>query len=72
MSEIKIGDHIEVTGNTQDYILKDPSRIYRGEVIGKESGQLLVRLEEPVIVGGGQFREASVMEAHARIALAKN
>jgi hypothetical protein len=71
MPEINIGDNIEVTGDTQDYILNDPTRIYRGKVIGKDNGQLLMRLEEPVALGQGQLREASVHEAKARIVSAK-
>jgi hypothetical protein len=67
MREINIGDDIEVTGDTQDYILNDPTRIYRGKVIGKDNGQLLMRLEEPLVLGQGQLREASVHEAKARI-----
>ena len=67
MREIEIGDDVEVTGDTQDYILNDPARTYRGTVIGKDNGQLLLRLEEPVVLGPGQFREASVHEAKARI-----
>ncbi len=67
MAEIKIGDHIEVHGNTQDYILSDPIKVYRGKVMGKDNGQLLVHLEEPVTLGPGQIHEASVFENHARI-----
>lgn len=70
--EIEIGDRVEITGDTQDYILTDPDKAYRGTVIGKENGQLLVRLEEPVTRGPGQFGEASVHEARARIISAKD
>ncbi|HXH37760.1 MAG TPA: hypothetical protein VNN08_03955 [Thermoanaerobaculia bacterium] len=72
MPEIKIGDDIEVTGDTQDYILNDPTRTYRGKVIGKDAGQLLLRLEEPVVLGTGQLREASVQESHARVVTPKH
>ena len=68
MAKIKIGDSIEVTGDTQDYILNDPDKTYRGKVLGKDDdGQLLVRLDEPVVRGPGRFHEATVQEAHARL-----
>jgi hypothetical protein len=67
MVAIKIGDRIEVTGDTQDFILKDPKRVYTGEVIGKNEGQLLVRLDEPIGRGPGAFREVSVQEKNARL-----
>ncbi|MEA2338227.1 MAG: hypothetical protein QOE82_2234 [Thermoanaerobaculia bacterium] len=65
MAEIKIGDTIEVAGDTQDYILNDPDKTYRGTVLGKDNGQLLVRLDQPVVRGPGKFHEATVQEAHA-------
>lgn len=67
MAEINIGDHIEVRGNTQDYILSDPEKVYRGKVIGKENGQLLVHLDEPVRLDPGPIHEASVFEKHAKL-----
>jgi hypothetical protein len=67
MPEIKIGDRVEVCGNTQSYILTDPNKVYRGKVVGKGDGELLVRLDEPVIRGPGQFKEVSVPEREARL-----
>jgi hypothetical protein len=67
MVAIKIGDRIKITGDTQHFILKDPKRVYTGEVIGKYEGQLLVRLDEPVGHGPGAFREVSVSERNARL-----
>ncbi|HVF57921.1 MAG TPA: hypothetical protein VM934_17345 [Pyrinomonadaceae bacterium] len=67
MAEIKIGDKVEIPGDTQSYILVDPRKVYKGEVIGKdESGQLLVRLDKAVERGGGKFREVTVHEKGAR------
>ena len=66
MSEIKIGDRVEIRGNTQSYILTDPNLRYRGEVVGKGDGELLVRLDKPVVRGPGQFHEVSVPEREAR------
>lgn len=63
---IKIGDRVQVKGDTQDYILIDPSKSYRGEVIGKEQSQLLVRLDEPVTRGVNKFEHVSVPENRAR------
>jgi hypothetical protein len=71
MKTIEVGDAVEVQGNTQDYILTDPNKVYRGKVIGKDSGDLLVRLEEPVKRGPGEFREATVHETRARVASSK-
>ena len=67
MTEIKVGDSVEVPGNTQDYILKDPKKTYTGKVIGKDQGQLLVRLDEPVGRGPGAFHEVTVHETRARL-----
>lgn len=67
MRRIKIGDRVEIDGDTQTYILKDPKKVYTGEVIGKEEGQLLVRLDKPVATGTGAFREVSVPETSARL-----
>ena len=66
MPAIKIGDRVEVVGDTQDYILTDPKQIYTGEVIGKEEGQILVRLDQSVRRGSNQFREVMVPESRAR------
>ena len=66
-SEIKVGDRVEVLGDTQHFILKDPNRVYTGEVIGKSEGQLLVRLDEQIGQGPGAFREVSVPESNARL-----
>ena len=66
MREIAVGDDVEVKGDTQDYILSEPEKTYRGRVIGKESGQLLVRLDEAVVRGTGQIHETSVPEGRAR------
>lgn len=68
---IEVGDRVEFSGDTQDYILTEPDKIYRGKVIGKDNGQLLVRLEKPVTRGQGQFREASVLESRVRVAAKK-
>jgi hypothetical protein len=67
MSVINIGDRVEITGDTQNFIVKDPNRVYTGEVIGKYEGQLLVRLDEPIGQGAGAFREVSVQEKNARL-----
>jgi len=63
---IKIGDRVRVKGDTQDYILVDPSKTYSGEVIGREEGQLFVRLDEPVTRGVNKFEEVSVPEHRTR------
>lgn len=62
---IKIGDRVRVKGDTQDYILTDPSETYSGEVVGKEQSQLLVRLDEPVTRGVNKFESVSVPEHRA-------
>jgi hypothetical protein len=67
MVAIKIGDRVEITGDTQHFILKDPKRVYTGEVIGKYEGQLLIRLDEPIGHGPGAFRKVSVQESNARL-----
>lgn len=66
-----VGDVIEFPGDTQDFILVDPEKLYRGTVIGKENGVLLVRLDEPVVRGSMEFREASVFENRVRTVLHK-
>jgi hypothetical protein len=71
-SEIKVGDRVEVLGDTQHFILKDPNRVYRGEVIGKSEGQLLVRLDEHIGQGPGAFREVSVQDSNARLTRSRN
>jgi hypothetical protein len=68
MPEIKVGDRVKVRGNTQDYILVDPNKTHTGVVIGKGDGQLLIRLDQPVVRGPGQFAEVSVPEASAVLA----
>jgi hypothetical protein len=62
VAEIKIGDRVRVRGDTQHYILVDPEKTHTAEVIGKEEGQLLVRLDQPVTRGGIPFREVKVPE----------
>ena len=62
---IKVGDRVRVKGHTQDYILVDPDRTYSGKVIGKQEGQLFVRLDEPVTRGVNKFEEVSVPEERA-------
>lgn len=65
MREIRIGDRVHIKGDTQDYILVDPDKVYKGEVIGKDGGQLLVRLDEPVMRGTVEFPEVNVPETNA-------
>jgi hypothetical protein len=72
MSEINVGDRVEVQGDTQDYILTDPNKTYSGVVIGRDNGQLLVRLDKPVARGPGQFSEVSVLEKNVRPALSQH
>jgi hypothetical protein len=67
MREITIGDRVHIKGDTQDYILVDPDKIYKGEVIGNDGGQLLVKLDEPVMRGTVEFAEVSVPETNARL-----
>jgi len=67
MEQFRIGDRVEIKGDTQSYILIDPSRTYTGVVIGMGDGQLLVRLDEPVTRGPGQFQEVSVDANTARL-----
>ena len=67
MTEIKIGDRVSVKGDTQHYILVDPDRTYRGKVVGKDGGQLLVKLDRPVFRGSVEFHEVSVPEAKASL-----
>ena len=67
MSEIKVGDRVEIIGDTQNFIVKDPQRVYTGEVIGRYEGQLLVRLDDSIGKGPGAFREVSVQENNARL-----
>jgi hypothetical protein len=65
MREIRIGDRVHIKGDTQDYILVDPDKVYEGEVVGKDGGQLLVRLDEPVMRGTVEFPEVNVPETNA-------
>ncbi len=65
MREIKIGDRVQIKGDTQDYMLVDPDKVYKGEVIGKDGGQLLDKLDEPVIRGTVEFPEINVPETNA-------
>jgi hypothetical protein len=62
MKEIKIGDRVTVRGDTQHFILVDPDKRYKGKVIGKDGGQLLVSLDKPVMRGTVEFRDVSVSE----------
>jgi hypothetical protein len=71
-SQIEVGDRVEVVGDTQHFILKDPNRVYTGEVTGKYEGQLLVRLDETIGQGPGAFREVSVQESNARLTHSRN
>jgi len=64
--ELKIGDKVEIPGNTQDYILTDPSKVYTGQVIGKSEGELVVRLDQSVKRGSNEFSEVSVREESVR------
>lgn len=63
---VKVGDRVIVKGDTQDYILVDPTRTYSGEVIGKDDGQVFVRLDKPVSRGVNKFEEVAVPEHRAR------
>jgi hypothetical protein len=72
MTEINVGDRVEIQGDTQDYILTDPNKTYLGVVIGRDNGQLLVRLDKPVARGPGQFSEVSVLEKNVRPALSQH
>jgi hypothetical protein len=67
MKEIRVGDRVGVKGDTQHYLLVDPDALYRGEVIGKNGGQLLVKLDKPVTRGTVEFREVTVPETQARL-----
>lgn len=63
---IKVGDRVIVKGDTQDYILVDPTKMYSGKVIGKQEGQVFVRLDKPVTRGVNKFEEVAVPEQRAR------
>ncbi|HXU39377.1 MAG TPA: hypothetical protein VN937_23685 [Blastocatellia bacterium] len=67
MKKVQIGDRVEIPGNTQDYILIDPNKVYRGEVVEKDDGDLLVRLDKPVVRGPGEFKEVTVRESNVRL-----
>ena len=71
MREVKIGDRVEIKGDTQDYILVDPDKIYEGKVIGKDGGQLLVKLDKPVMRGTVEFHDVTVPETNDRVSLSK-
>lgn len=61
-SHIEVGDKVAVAGDTQDFILVDPAKSYRGKVIGRDGGSLLVELDEPVVRGTNRFTRATVLE----------
>lgn len=67
MKEIKIGDRVTVRGDTQHFILVSPDRHYKGKVIGRDGGQLLVSLDKPVMRGTVEFREVSVPESNVSL-----
>ena len=67
MPDIKIGDRVEIPGDTQSYILTDPKKTYTGEVIAKANDQLVVRLDKPVVRGPGAFQEVTVPVTSARV-----
>ena len=67
MPHIEIGDIVDIPGDTQDYILTEPDKVYRGKVIGKGDGEVLVRLDEPVKRGPGEFNEVDVREDRVRL-----
>jgi hypothetical protein len=67
MKKIEIGDRVKVKGDTQHYILVDPGETHAGEVIGREAGQLLVKLDTPIIRGTVEFRQVSVPETKASL-----
>jgi hypothetical protein len=67
VTTIEIGDRVAIRGNTQSYILTDPDKVYKGRVVGKGDGQLIVRLDVPVIRGPGEFQEVSVQEKDAHL-----
>jgi hypothetical protein len=65
--EFNVGDKVEISGDTQNYILVDPEGVYTGEVIGEMEGELLVRLDKPVVRGLNKFHEVSVRKRNARL-----
>jgi len=67
MPQIEIGDIVDIPGDTQNYILTNPEKIYRGKVVGKGDGELIVRLDEPVRRGPGEFSEVDVREDRVRL-----
>ena len=62
LRQIEVGDRVAVAGDTQDFILVDPGKTYRGKVVGRDGGALLVELDEPVVRGTNRFTRASVPE----------
>jgi len=67
MPQIEIGDVVDIPGDTQNYILTNPEKTYRGRVVGKGDGELIVRLDEPVRRGPGEFSEVDVREDCVRL-----
>jgi len=67
MPQIEIGDVVDIPGDTQDFILTEPEKVYRGTVIGKGDGEVLVRLDQPVRRGPGEFKEVDVREDRVRL-----
>lgn len=60
--QIEVGDTVAVAGDTQDFILVDPEKTYHGKVVGRDGGELLVELNEPVVRGTNRFTRATVPE----------
>ena len=71
MGEIKIGERVKVRGETQSYLLTDPTKIHHGTVVGKEGGQLLVKLDKPVMRGSIEFGEVTVPEASVSLSTSR-
>ena len=71
MAEIKIGNRVVVRGDTQHYILVDPEKTHTGEVVGKDEGQLLVKLDKPVKRGSIEFGEVTVPQTSVSISQTK-
>lgn len=66
--KFKIGDKVEISGDSQSYILTDQDEVYTGEVIGtgEDEGELVVKLDKPVVRGASTFHKVSVREKKAR------
>jgi hypothetical protein len=71
MKEIKVGDRVEIPGDTQSYTLVNEKKVYMGEVIEANDDMLVVRLDKPVVRGPGKFREVTVPKASVRLTHAK-